>query len=127
MQSGVYMEYLIIFLIGGIAYNILEYLWRGFSHWTMTIDGGLCLVGIVAICTGTVIPFVFKVIACALFITAVEFVSGIIINKILRLNVWDYSAIPHNILGQICLRYTLLWTALCIPLTAVITLIATDI
>lgn len=30
-------------------------------------------------------------------------------------NVWDYSDQPFNLLGQICLSYTLLW----IPLSAV--------
>ena len=118
------MEYLIVFLTGGAAYNILEYLWRGYSHWTMTIDGGLCLVGIVAICTRTNLSFIYKVLASAMLITAVEFVSGIIINRIFQLNVWDYSAMPYNILGQICLGYTLLWTAPCVPLVAIITPIA---
>lgn len=118
------MANLIVFLIGGTAYNILEYLWRGYSHWTMTIDGGLCLLGIVAICTGTNINYIGKVLASAMLITAIEFVSGIIINKIFQLNVWDYSAMPYNILGQVCLGYTLLWTVLCVPLVAVITPIA---
>ena len=121
------MAYLIIFLIGGAAYNILEYLWRGYSHWTMTIDGGLCLLGIVIICTGTSISFIHKVLASAMLITAVEFVSGIIINKVFQLNVWDYSAMPYNILGQICLGYTLLWTILCVPLVTVITLIENNL
>ena len=118
------MAYLIIFFIGGIAYNILELIWRGYSHWTMTIDGGLCLIGIVAICTMTNINYIGKVLASAMLITAVELVSGIIINRIFQLNVWDYSARPYNILGQICLEYTLLWTILCVPLVNVVTLIA---
>ena len=117
------MTYLILFLIGGVSYNILEVLWRGYSHWTMTIDGGLCLVGIFAICTKTNLHYIPKVLASALLITAVEFVSGILINRIFQLNVWDYSAMPYNVLGQICLGYTLLWTMLCIPLVAVITLV----
>ena len=117
------MMYLILFVIGGAAYNMLEYLWRGYSHWTMAIDGGLCLVGIVAICTKTDINYIYKVLAGAILITAVEFVSGIIINRIFRLDVWDYSAMPYNIMGQICPGYTLLWVALCVPLVAMITLI----
>lgn len=118
------MLYLIIFLIGGIAYNAIEYLWRGYSHWTMTIDGGLCLVGIFFICTMTNVNFILKVLASAMLITTVEFISGIIINKIFKLAVWDYSDMHYNLLGQICLEYTFLWTLLCIPIVAVITLLA---
>lgn len=112
--------YFLIFILGGLSYNILEYFWRGHSHWSMTIDGGICLVGIYLICTKTELNFIYKIIAGALFITAVEFVSGLIFNKLLRLNVWDYSDYPYNILGQICPRYTLLWLALCVPVVTVI-------
>ena len=117
------MAYFIVFFIGGISYNIIEYLWRGYSHWTMTIDGGLCLIGIVSICTMFNINYIYKVLSSAILITMVEFISGIVINKILKLNVWDYSDMPYNLFGQICLEYTFLWTLLCIPLVAVITLI----
>ncbi len=114
--------YLMIFCIGGAAYNLLEYLWRGYSHWTMTIDGGLCLVGIFTICTKTDINYIYKVLSCALLITGVEFFSGLIVNRVFHMGVWDYSHMPYNVLGQICPGYTLLWIALCIPLVAVITL-----
>ena len=42
-------------------------------------------------------------------ITVVEFVSGCIINLWLGWNVWDYSHIPLNILGQICLPFFFAW------------------
>ena len=116
------MKYIMIFLTGGAAYNIIEYLWRGYSHWTMAIDGGICLVGIYLICRFTDMNYVYKVLCCSALITTVELVSGIIINKILHWNVWDYSAMPFNFMGQICFTYTLLWTALCIPVVAVIDL-----
>ncbi|MBQ7901656.1 MAG: hypothetical protein IJ365_06815 [Clostridia bacterium] len=117
------MIYLTLFMIGGAAYNILEYIWRGYSHWTMAIDGGICLIGIFAICTKSDINFIYKVLASSLLITTVEFISGLIINKAFKLNVWDYSNVPYNIMGQICPRYSILWTALCIPIVAAFTLI----
>ena len=52
------------------------------------------------------------------FITAVEFVFGVIFNIILKKNVWDYSKMPMNIIGQICMPYSCLWVLLslvCIP------------
>ena len=42
-------------------------------------------------------------------IVATEFVSGIILNVVLGLGVWDYSNMPGNIMGQICPQFALLW------------------
>ena len=42
-------------------------------------------------------------------VTGIEFVSGCIVNLWLGWNVWDYSNMPLNLLGQICLPFSLLW------------------
>ncbi len=42
-------------------------------------------------------------------VTAVEYVSGCLFNLRLKLNVWDYSEMPFNLSGQVCLLYTVLW------------------
>ena len=114
------MKYILIFLGGGLAYNIIEYFWRGYSHWTMTIDGGLCFLGIILICQNMHINFIYKVLCSSLLITTVELVSGLIVNKLLNWQIWDYSVLPFNFMGQICLRYCLLWIAFSIPLVAII-------
>ena len=36
-------EYLGLFLLGAAGYSLLEVLWRGYTHWTMGVTGGLCL------------------------------------------------------------------------------------
>ena len=33
-------EYLMVFLLGGAGYCLIEVLWRGFTHWSMAIAGG---------------------------------------------------------------------------------------
>jgi hypothetical protein len=38
------IKYLFLFLFGGASYNLIEILWRGHTHWTMFILGGLCFV-----------------------------------------------------------------------------------
>lgn len=48
----------------------------------------------------------------ALFVTAMEFVVGIPLNLMLGLHIWDYSSLPFNLLGQICLPFTVLWFSL---------------
>lgn len=46
-------------------------------------------------------------------ITAAEFATGLVVNLLLGWQVWDYSAEPANLLGQICLRYSFYWFCLC--------------
>lgn len=50
-----------------------------------------------------------QMVASAAIITLVELVTGLIVNVWLKLNVWDYSPLPYNFLGQICLLYTNIW------------------
>ena len=53
-----------------------------------------------------------KAVTCSVFITFIEFIFGVIFNIILKKNVWDYSNLPLNFLGQICIIYSALWCAL---------------
>ena len=103
-------KYLLLFLIGGVGYGTLELLWRGYTHWTMIIAGGICftLFSIISdIFEGT--NLFIKSIIAAITITVVELSFGVAFNIILGMNVWDYENIPLNFLGQICLRFSLLW------------------
>lgn len=101
----------VLFILGGLMYIGVEILWRGYSHWTMGVVGGLCFVIIGGL--NNYIPWEMtlqKQSAIGAFVvTCVEFVSGIILNLFLRLHIWDYSNLPFNILGQICLPFTVLW------------------
>lgn len=54
----------------------------------------------------------------SIVITALEFVSGILINVILGWQVWDYSDMPLNILGQVCPQFSLIW--LIVSLAAIV-------
>ena len=95
-----------LFLIGGALYYIIEVLWRGYSHWSMFILGGICFV-----IMGLLNEFKFswkdslikQSIISACLITVFEFITGCIVNLWLGWHVWDYSELPCNLLGQICL------------------------
>ena len=105
------MKHLFLLVVGGTLYTAIEHLFRGHSHWTMFFIGGFCfiLVGLIneVISWDTLIWI--QMLYGALLITAVEFVSGFILNLCLHLNVWDYSNMPLNILGQICLPFSIAW------------------
>ncbi|NCU26811.1 hypothetical protein EOM86_08850 [Candidatus Nomurabacteria bacterium] len=112
-------RFVMLFLSGGISYVILELLYRRRSHVSMFIDGGICLFMIDFLCNRIKMAKKISVFIRGLFasgiITCIEFVTGLIVNKRLKLKVWDYSHIPLNLNGQICLRYSLLWYMLSLP------------
>lgn len=110
----------LIFLTGSCAYPTLEMIWRGRTHYSMAIAGGVCLYLINKICCEKLSDhsLYLRCIAGATIITGVEFAAGLIVNDILRFNVWDYSGMPLNIMGQICLPYSLLWIGLSLPAMA---------
>lgn len=105
---------LVLFSVGGAIYIMIEMLWRGYSHWSMLIVGGLCfvMIGLINEYYSYDIPLIWQMMIGACIVTAVEFVSGCIINLWLGLNVWDYSDMPFNIWGQVCLPYMVLWSLL---------------
>ncbi len=114
MMNRILNKYLLLFGIGGIIYIILELLWRGWSHWTMFILGGVCFV-----CLGLInevipwnMPLWKQVLIGAFIITALEFLTGCIVNLWLGWGIWDYSKLPGNILGQICPEFFMLWLAI---------------
>ncbi|MCM1218689.1 MAG: putative ABC transporter permease [Lachnospiraceae bacterium] len=107
-------QYLILWITGGFVYVLIELAYRGRSHWSMAVVGGLCFILIGAInekehTIPGILHFESQAVCGAFVTTLVELFSGIIINMILHWNVWDYSDVPFNILGQICLPFTIIW------------------
>lgn len=104
------IKYLILLLTGGALYYCIELMARGFSHWTMLFVGGICfiLIGIINEIMPK-IPLVWQMILSAVIITAVEFVSGCILNIWLGLDIWDYSDETFNLIGQISLKHSIYW------------------
>lgn len=103
-----------LFYLGGMCYAGLELLWRGFTHWSMFVLGGVCFVlvgNLKRLCSRIPLPLLMT--EAALLITVLELLCGLLVNRSYR--VWDYRHLPMNFLGQICLPFTLLW----IPLSLV--------
>lgn len=104
-------KYMILFAIGGMAYFLLEVLVRGYSHYSMFLCGGACF-----LCCGLLnenmkikMSFISQMVLSALIITALEFITGLIVNIRLKMDIWDYSQLPYNFMGQICLLYSIFW------------------
>ncbi len=105
----------LVFILGGFAYGLLETVFRGHTHWTMVLTGGACVLTIYYMQGALArLPLIAAATAGALTITAYEFFVGLIVNLRLGWDVWDYSSVPFNILGQICPVYTMIWFLLCL-------------
>lgn len=104
-------KYVALLLVGGGIYVLLELIWRGRSHWTMFLLGGICFISLGLINEGIPweMPLWQQVIIGVGIVTGLEFLTGCIVNLWLRWDVWDYSGLPGNILGQICPQFFLLW------------------
>lgn len=104
-------KYLVLMATGGLLYVVLELIWRGRSHWTMFLLGGICFMALGLI--NEILPWSLalwkQMLIGVAIITVLEFLTGCIVNLWLGWNIWDYSGLSGNILGQICPQYCLLW------------------
>ena len=106
----------IMFLTGALTYTMVELLWRGYSHWTMTVTGGACALLVhAANVRMRRAPIAVRCVAGGCIITAVELAVGCVVNLLLGWQVWDYTAMPLDLFGQICLPYSVCWVALSLP------------
>lgn len=104
-------KHLVLFVVGGVLYNVIEMLFRGWTHWTMFYLGGMCF-----ICLGLInelipwrMPLWQQILIGVGIITTLEFITGCVLNLGLGWGIWDYSSMPGNVLGQICPQFMLLW------------------
>lgn len=109
-----YYKFIFFWLLGGSIYYFFEIIFRGFSHWSMFILGGMCLAFFYY--QGKLMKWkeslVKQTIRCMVFVTAMEFITGIIVNKYWGMDVWDYSEMPFQLFGQICLPFAMIFGGL---------------
>ena len=107
---------------GGTVYFLLEVAFKTLRgdqeqiSWTMLVVAMLLTVAVER-CGYQLpweVPLWLQALACALLVTAVELVSGLILNIWLGLDIWDYSHLPFNLWGQICPQFAAVWWLLCL-------------
>ena len=111
------MEYLksfTLFSIGALGYGIIELLFRGYTHISMGVLGGICMlfISIIDSYRKSLTSAIFCAVVCGIFITAMEALMGYFLNIRLGLNIWDYSKVGLDLNGQICLNFSLVWVLL---------------
>ena len=100
----------VIFLIFGFLYCLIEILFRGYTHPSMLVIGGFCglLIGLINDYSPSM-NLILQMLLGTIIVTIVEFITGYILNITLGLNIWDYSNLPYNVMGQICLQFSCCW------------------
>ncbi|MDE6092948.1 MAG: putative ABC transporter permease [Ruminococcus sp.] len=101
--------------MGYFIYSLVEIVNRGYTHWTMSLTGGIILTILYSLNSRRTMTLIKSCFAGSIIITAIEFAVGVFDNIIMHWNVWDYSDMPFNLLGQICLLFSCYWFLLCIP------------
>ena len=121
-----FAKYAFLFLLGGNAYCIIELIYRARTHYSMFFCAGMIVIILYYIFSLNkgINPYLFALIAAAV-ITIFEFIFGVIFNLWLGMNVWDYSAVPLNFIGQICLPFTAIWFVFGLVLYGVFSLVNT--
>ena len=96
----------------GTIYMALEGIWRGWTHISMLVVGGISafLIGKLNEHPAFYNRKMWE--QCSIgtgIVLVLEFTSGMILNVWLGLQIWDYSNMTGNLYGQICLPYAVLW------------------
>lgn len=105
------LKYYTLGTLGGLIYVFIELMWRGYSHWSMFLLGGICFIalGLINEVIPWEMPLTAQMLIGCVIITALEFITGCIVNLWLGWNVWDYSDLPYNLLGQISAMSSVGW------------------
>ena len=108
---NVLLKNLFLFLVGGWIYIFIEIAYRGYSHWSMFLLGGVCFfaLGYINRFLPWETPLTLQMAIGAGIITVLEFITGLLVNIQFGWNVWNYSNIPFNFYGQICLQASIGW------------------
>ena len=111
-------QHVLFLLFGGGAYTSLELLYRQRTHFSMFCAGGVVFVLLHRICNQLQggCRIITRCLTGSAVITAVELAFGLIFNR--RHTVWDYTEMPFNWKGQVCLPYSAVWALLALPATA---------
>ena len=113
---------MLLWVFGGTLYFLLEVIFKSVTghperiSWTMLVVAILLTIPVER--AGEQLPWEvplwLQALCCAALVTAVELAAGCVINLWLGWDVWDYTAMPGNLWGQICPQYSALWFVLCL-------------
>lgn len=119
---GKYTLSALLWVWTGTLYFFIEVIWKTSQGRPEMISWTMLLLAIVLAIPlerfGSELPWEMPLLCqatvCAVAISAVEFIAGLVLNIWLGLGIWDYSTMPMNIMGQVCPQFMVLWLFLSI-------------
>lgn len=93
---------------------------RGFLNGPVCPIYGFGVLIVVVCLTPLKHSFILLFAGSVILTSALEFLTGFILEKFFRDKWWDYSNEPFNLMGYICLRFSLLWGIACVVVMDVI-------
>lgn len=113
-KINIFLKYLFLFHFGGGTYTTIELLYRNETYIQMYILGGVCFLicGLLNKCYGWEMGIIKQVLIGGAAVTLLEFVTGMIFNVWLEMNMWSYENLPFNLCGQIAPQFIVVWLLL---------------
>lgn len=108
---------ILLSFFGGTLYYFLEIIWKSFGghperiSWIM-LPVAILLSFVLERCgyyPEWEIPLLIQCLFSTCMITITEYITGYIFNIKLGMGIWDYTDLPLNLDGQICLPYCIVW------------------
>jgi len=102
------------------AVNTGKFVNRGFLNGAVCPIYGFGAVIVIAVMTPLQDNILILFFGSVLFATLLELLSGWTLEKVFSQKWWNYSHLPFNIGGYICLKFSLIWGIACVLLINVI-------
>ena len=121
-RIGCWVLSMLLWSWGGTVYFLLEVVFKTVTghperiSWTMLVVAILLTIPVER--AGDELPWHYplwlQALFCAALVTIVELVAGLFLNLWLELDIWDYTGLTGNFMGQICPQYFAIWWVLCL-------------
>ena len=114
MFKRIILKNTILFLIGFCVYITIEVLYRGFSYPLMGLCAGIAIVILDKVndLISWNVDVLWQCLFGALLITLMELIIGKMFIAGYLPVMWDYSSVPLNYQGIICVPFSVVWMAL---------------
>ena len=102
------------------AVNSGRFVNRGFLNGPVCPIYGFGMIIVISCLTPLLYNKVFLFLGAVVLTSALEWVTGFALEKIFHGKWWDYSEMPFNLNGYICLKFSIMWGLACVLIMDVI-------
>ena len=93
---------------------------RGFLNGPICPVYGFGVVAVIHFLTPLRSNLLLLYLGSAILVTAIEWLTGFILEKVFHNKWWDYSNMPLNLNGYVCLLFSLIWGVACVLIVKIL-------